>query len=370
MLYADGSYFPLTGTDAAFTGGLLFIILFLTFVGFAFFLLRYLRPSKTRSPRYLAWALLFLGAAGNYIAWIIGDYFATDPASREMALLQGFAAFASGAFLFVVITEFVEKSHRRPYTIVAAILLGYILISLVVQANNRLIEFIIGIPLVLAFMIHYFRSLTKILNYNRDMFKSMIIFSMSIVLILAGMILFSDLWLPLLGLAARVMAELCIIIGTQLFLVTFERIPRPEEFDWMTKIRAILVIYHNGVPLFTRFWREGKVVQGPDLVSGALVAVNAVLQEMVGQERMNTVTFEDQTLIFEYRERFSAVIFADEALKSLRVRLHQFTDEFANLFGPVLGNWLGNNEVFMPAEAIADAIFLPGSVQNNRESPG
>ncbi len=361
------TYFPLTGTDAILTGGLLFLIVFLTFSGFAYFLLQYLRPASTRSARYLAWSFLFFGAAGNYIAYIIADYFNTDPASREMSLLYGFAAIASGAFTFVGITEWIEKSRHRPYTIVAAILLGYILVTLLVNVivNNRLIEFIMGIPLVLAFMIHYFRSLTKLLNYTRGILTPLIVFSVSILLILTGMILFSDLWLPLFGLAARVIGELCIIIGLSLFLPTFEHIPRPEEFDWMTKIRGILVIYHNGVPLFSRFWREGKIVDGPGLISGALEAVKAVLQEMMGQEKLNTVTFEDQTLIWEYREHFSAVIFADESLKSLRVRLKQFTDEFANLFGPALEDWRGNNDVFMPAETIADAIFLPSSVQNN-----
>ncbi len=367
MQQTEGGVFPLTGSDATLSGGLLFIIVFLVFVGFAYFLLRYLRPTNTtKSARYLAWGFLFLGAAGEYIAWIIGDYFIIDPALREMSLNYGFAAFAVGAFLFVGITERIEKSRRQPYTIVVGLLVSYILITLIMQVYDRLAAFIIGIPLVLAFLIHYFRSLAKILNYNRSMFRPIFVFTFSIIMILAGMVLVSDYWLYTLGITARVVGELCIITGLNIFLATFERIPRPEEFDWMTKIRGILVIYHNGIPLFSRFWREGRIVEGPDLVSGALYAVKTVLQEMVGQERMNTVTFEDRTLLFEYREHFSAVIFADEALKSLRVRLKQFADEFGILFGPALEDWRGNNDVFVPAETIADSIFLPREVQNHK----
>jgi hypothetical protein len=184
-------------------------------------------------------------------------------------------------------------------------------------------------------------------------------FFLSLILILTGLILIPDFWLPLLGVGPSIVAELFVIVGLNLLLETFERIPRPEEFDWTTKIRALLVIYSNGIHLFSRFWREGQVIEEPDLISGALVAVKAVLEEMVGPEKMQTVTLEDQTLLFEYRERFSCVIFAEEPLKSLRVRLRQFADEFSNLFSPVLEDWRGLNEIFVPAETIADTIFLP-----------
>ena len=360
MLQAEGISFPLSGVDATLTAGLDFIIVFLAVVGSAYFLLRFFwAESSSRSWRNLAWFFLTLGAAATFVMWIIGDFFVTSPDQRNTALMYSYLFFCAGAFGFVAINEQVEHSRRRPFSIALGLLVLYMLITLILQARDVFIQIVVGIPVAILYIIQYIRKVAKVLNYNRAMFKSVFGSFLGLFTIVIGMIFMSDSWLPLLGLAARIISEIFLICGFNVFLATFERIPGTDEYDWMTKIRALLVIYNNGVHIFSRFWKEGRIVEGADLMAGALVAVKAVLEEMVGEEKTKTVTLEDQTILFEYRERFSCVIIADEKLKSLQIRLKQFADEFAGLFAPVLKDWQGIMEAFVPAEAIADAIFLP-----------
>jgi hypothetical protein len=363
MFQVDQSvYFPLTGPWAILTAGLEFVVVFVTLELFAYFVIKYVRSSdRMKTGRNLAWCIIILGLSGEYIAWIIGDYFTTDINQRNEIEMIAYTILSIGTFASMLITEQIEHSKHRPFSIISGVLFFLVLIFLILQIKLTVLYIVVGSPLAIAFFIHYYRNLARMANYNREVTRPFIAFFTSMVLILVGFLLISDFWLPYVGLTARIISGFVVIAGANLFLSSVERMPSFGEFDWVNKIAAILVIHDAGLTLFSRFWRNGQIVESNDnLMSSVLSTVESVLKEMMGQDRVDSVVLEGKHLMFEYRDHFSCVVIAEESLASLQIRLKEFTDQFSALFDPIIENWNGNLGVFLPAETIADKIFKAG----------
>jgi hypothetical protein len=138
-------------------------------------------------------------------------------------------------------------------------------------------------------------------------------------------------------------------------------LPDFGEFDWKQKIRALLIINRrDGVCLFSRFFHETKDDDSSRdiLIAGALSSVQTVLKEMNGKEDVESVHLSDKDLIFNTHKSFIGVIIADEHLRSLQFRLQQFSQEFESIFQDILQTWDGNVNIFLPADVIADKIFI------------
>lgn len=354
------SFYPLTGPEALLTGGLEFVIVFVALWCFTYFLLKYIRsPDRIRTGRNLSWSIILLGLAGEYIAWIFADYFTVDLAKRDIITLYGYLSLSIGAFFSLIITEWVEKSRHRPFSIASGFLLIVVVLSLVLQERQTTILMTIGIPVAVAYFLYYFRTLSNMANHSRDVIRSIWAFLVSLVMILGGVILISDFWLPLVGMGPRIASGFIGIAGLNLFLASVEKMPDMGNFNWISKIRALLVIHENGIPLFSRVWNGGVVTPSEDLLSGVLSSVQTVLQEMMGREKVNVVTLKGKTLLFEHRKHLTCVVIADEPLASLKIRLKQFADQFSSLFSSVLESWNNNLDVFLPAEAVANSLFVP-----------
>ncbi len=354
------NYYPLTGPEALLTGGLEFVIVFAALWCFAYFLLKFLRsPDRIRTGRNLAWSIILLGLAGEYTLWIIADYFTVDMAVRDTVTMFGYLSFSIGACLSMTITEWVERSRRKLFSIASGLVLVMVILSLILQEIQTTILMAIGIPLALTYFIWYFRTLAKMANHSRDVIRSIWAFFLSTVMILGGIVLIADFWLPLVGMGTRIASGFIVIAGLNLFLTSVERMPDMGNFNWVAKIRALLVIHENGIPLFSRFWKAGAVTPSEDLLSGVLSSVQTVLKEMMVREKVNIVTLEGKTLLFEHRKRITCIVIADESLASLKIRLKQFADQFSSLFSSVLKSWNNNLDVFLPAEAVANTLFVP-----------
>jgi len=80
---------------------------------------------------------------------------------------------------------------------------------------------------------------------------------------------------------------------------------------------------------------------------------------MSGKEAMESVQLSDKALMFDTHKYFIGALIADEPLISLQLRLKQFGVEFETLFSDILPLWDGNVNIFLPAIALVDKIFMP-----------
>ncbi len=118
----------------------------------------------------------------------------------------------------------------------------------------------------------------------------------------------------------------------------------------------------NGIALISRFYNVQTNNTSQELISSALSSVEIVLETMRGNEAVNSIVLPDKVFIFEHRENLRFIIIADEDLLSLHLRIAQFADRFEAIFKGVLGTWNNNINIFTPAEALLDSIFLPKKI--------
>lgn len=355
--------FPLSGIGADISAGLEFVILFLSVQMFIFFLLKFSRApkkEKIKASRNLAWAIMCLGLGLTYGIFIIGD-FILEPGLREQFNTFGYLIICISAVIFLIITEYVERSKKYPFTISITIVLTVLVISIIFQVPNVSFSLAaVGFPLALIYFIYYTKKLLNLSNHSKKVVVRIRLLFAALTLILLGYTSMADIIVSNLGVIIRLIGDCASLMGTILFLYTIERLPDFTEFDWISGLQSIIVMNESGVSLFGRFYQNsGTKAHGKHMVSGGLSSVKAVLEEMTGRKKMKTVYLDDKVLHFEYRMNLTFVIITDKYYQSLAIRLEQFADEFENLFKCVLENWNGNLQTFMPAESIADRIFIP-----------
>lgn len=363
MILQTESLFPLRGILAEITLGLEFVIVFACFQSFTLLLYKFIRAKdKIRESRNLAWGILILAMGIVFVLFIIGDYFVETTLERDRANLYGYFILSVGAVMILIISEWVEKQRNRTLPLIG---IGIMIVMLIaILFDNRtmalIISFVVALPLALFYIIYYTRNLLKLANYSREVITQIMRFLLSLAMVIFGYVGLSDFVFSIFGFIGRIIFDGVILLGLNLFNYSLVRVPIITEFDWVKKVRALIVLHEDGIPIFSRFYRTESVdASNETLVSGALSSLQSIIQAMMTKERLSSVRLMDKTLIFEYRANFICVMIADEYLQSIQSRLKDFADEFKSLYGKKLDKWDGNVDVFSTADWIADKYFVP-----------
>lgn len=364
MILQSELLFPLTGPGASLALGLEFVIIFVMIQFFLHFLIQYFRSiDKRRGGRNLAWAFLFLGFAGAYIIYIYTDHVLTDMAERDRVAIYAYLSLSIGGAIALILSEKVEQSKPRIFSLLSILMLGIIILGGFLNQRDlaRAMAFV-GAPLAVAYITLYLRLLLRISNHAREVKIPISEFFIGGIIIIVGYALNSDFTLGQFGVWIRVIGDLIVIVGLNLFMYGLKSLPDLGEFDWKQRIRALLIINRkDGVCLFSRFFNttQEDSASREVLIAGALSSVQTVLKELSGKDTIESVQLSDKALIFDTHTSFIGVIIADAPFRSLQYRLLQFTREFEMIFQDILQNWDGNVNIFLPADVMADKIFMP-----------
>jgi hypothetical protein len=355
--------FPLTGPLADIAVGLEFIIVFLGLQIFALFLHKYVKAQdKEQEARNFAWGFLPLTIAAVYTCYIQGDFFAQMEDLRNQWSLVGYLYLAIGAAVVFFIGERNEESDSKIFRTLGTILV--ILIGISVVLKNRqfgiFLSFAAAIPILLAYLVRYTRNLLQVAHSSKTVLIQVIRFLISLLFITVAYFLQSDMLILNFGMPIRLLGDSLMIFGLLFFRYSLSHLPILTEFDWMDKIRALIVLNESGIGLFSRFFkREDPMASDEMLISGALSSIQSVLKTTVGHDKIKSVQVGGKSFIFETRKNLIFAIIAEESMESLQDRLVEFADEFMHHFSFVTDVWYGNTEKLKAAEWIADRIFFP-----------
>ncbi|MFX1298355.1 MAG: hypothetical protein ACFFD2_26310 [Promethearchaeota archaeon] len=139
----------------------------------------------------------------------------------------------------------------------------------------------------------------------------------------------------------------------------FYAIPSFTEFDWKDKINSLYLISSSGICLFQQNFKSVHI-KDEDLFGGGLVAMQALIQEMIQSDKaLRVIDHEDLKIIFErsFLSKVLVIMIAEEDLFTVHEKLQQFLKEFDLLFGDVIQEWRGDLNIFKPLEPIVNRIF-------------
>ena len=202
--------FPLQSSWANISDGLEYIIIFICFEAFLLFVIRYFRSSeKFREKRNISWAIFFLGFGLVYLIYNYTDYIASTVAERNFWAIYAYFELTLAATLTIVISEAIERSKRRVFSILISILLMINIICLIFQLQSvGLFTAYLGIPLTLFYFGSYFYRVLKLTNFARQMISRIVKVFIAVIFVLIGYTLIADFFVELFGITIRIIADL------------------------------------------------------------------------------------------------------------------------------------------------------------------
>lgn len=386
-----GITYPLTSDLALISFGLECVVAGLCFKWFlqAFFKWKN-SETRIRESRDLGWAVFFLGFGLFYICIIFRDFRISDETIRHYLVLWGFVFLSLMNTISMYIFERQIRSTRiLPLSFTCFALCIPTAIGAIL--SNDLIVFIsvgTGAVVLVGYFVYYANTLLKLVNWSRSIIRRLTFMFFFGVAAVGGFATTVDLLWAELGIWSRIVGDLLIIGAINMFIYQVDYIPDFREVDWMNKIKALLVINENGLPLFARFFNQKEeenlnVIDGlkkgflthtkadnqqivtnsmdPEydqtLISGAMNSVKSVLGELTGTDEVQIIKLPDKVLIFENINGRMFLIISDAYMDSLKIRLEQFATEFERIFGDTLKNWDGGADIFGPADTMTAEIF-------------
>lgn len=118
-----------------------------------------------------------------------------------------------------------------------------------------------------------------------------------------------------------------------------ETLPYKEK-EWFNSLIHLYVIHKDGILLFDyKFDKEERMES--DLVSGGIIGLTSLLEEIVGQEKLRIIDHGDKKLMFKYSPGNEAifVLLIKEDLIVIRNKLDNFIRDFVKKFGDKLKNF-------------------------------
>lgn len=153
---------------------------------------------------------------------------------------------------------------------------------------------------------------------------------------------------------------LLIISGLGFIALAFWRLPSFSEIEWHSKMLSLYVITkeHGICCLYYPFREEAEGQMAPQLVSGGVTGISALLKEMISsKQQLKEIDHEDIKILFEYGRYTNTALLVEKDLSIYRYKLRQFVDEFESQFRKFFLDWSGSVIEFESAAEIIARIF-------------
>jgi hypothetical protein len=323
---------------------------------------QYLNQMKNRE---FAWGLLFFLLGIMFILFIIGDYY-TNLADRKLIIDFGYICFFLGATIFSIS---IERNELKRLNLAYSKFFIFIFILLVVTIlmQSELSKVVSGISLVSfsLFGLLYMNNLVENVEGSRKYSLPIYSLLIGVISFVTGFSFSTDFMVEQFGLVIRLSGDLISLFGLIMCALSFFNLPNFSEFDYLDKIRAIYVINPSGISLFSHFFREDEQEEKieSDLTTGAIIAINSILQDMASKEgksdgkKLESIQKNDFTMLLEYGKHVICVLLADEDSKTLRDKIQIFCDVFELRYKKQLKNWFGKTDHFNSATDIVEKVF-------------
>jgi hypothetical protein len=199
------------------------------------------------------------------------------------------------------------------------------------------------------FLIKFFKKLQS---------KILLLFG-GLSLMLIGFLLTTDALVEVFGFEGRLLGAILQLISVILLFYFFSILPPFNEFDWQSKIETVFLVNNAGLCLYYKYFKEIDLIN-ENLISAAILSINVMLKEMIGQDNGNISIFkkEHETVVIYPGKFLTGVLYISEDLMTPRLLLKNFVDKFEQIYRNILLDWDGETRIFNQAEIIVKDIFL------------
>lgn len=330
------------------------------------------QESQLRTSQELGYASFFIGLSLMWIFTIFADFFSsailTSPfyiwsqgSERNLLLSLSSISMMIGTSLFFLLIKKDKKSTIWRY-VVPIFLVGLMLASLISSLIN--LEFVKLFSIVFWFgffifstfyFIQFSRNIIKTENFLLELIK----FLPPFVLLTAGFIQSTDYIVQAFGLELRLLGSTLQLISICFLFFIFLRMPPFSEYEWQDKIDELLIMNRAGICLYHTNFVDRIDTRSEVLMSGALLSINIVLEEITSATREGTSTIKKKgkTVNLFSTPLLTGVLISQEELNSIKYYLKEFIQKVEKIYYNVLQDWDGDVSIFSPVEGIVDEFF-------------
>nr|MDO8109423.1 hypothetical protein [Candidatus Sigynarchaeota archaeon] len=148
------------------------------------------------------------------------------------------------------------------------------------------------------------------------------------------------------------------VIGTIIIGLAFYKVNKTPWLLQLQRVHVLLVYAKNGVPLYSKTFREDISDTDIQLLAGAITAVTALFKESTKTTTpVESILFKGKTVRIIDRGSFTCALIVDYASQASDSAHVQFTREFETRFAAEIASFSGNVSKFTNTEEIAVKYF-------------
>ena len=337
------------------------------------FYIRYRRQTtKIRSKEELGYVSLFLGFSMMILFFIKSDYFSSDitinpyliwhyGSERQLYLNIGYFSLLFGAFLFIYIVE-INKSLvkiKRFFTTIFFLLLIIFILIFFIDFNITGVVSLVFWFIFVSFFIIYILDFIKKAEKKTKLWKSVLKYLISFMIIPVGFFLTTDASINIFGILIRLIGSLLQILSFSAIFYIFVKLPSLSEINWLEKVEEVFIIDKGGACLFYKSYVDTGTKLDKFLISNAITSIKILLNELTSSKDTGTsIIRKENKVVSIYSSSFlTGVIISKEKLENIESYLRKLIQRLGRLYSNVLKSWDGDLEIFKPIGEIIDEIF-------------
>jgi len=366
-------------TDFPISGGLRFSLLIVEWIIAALsvelgllFLIRYKKQSKRfKNSQNLGFLPLFFGFSTLRFFCIISDFYSPNiiispflfwnaGTNRDFYLGIGYIFLLIGVIIF---TYFMEKSKKFIF-FKFFFTLSFIILSIAV-----VIFFLVNLEIIISLTFSFWLIFLSFFVVNvidfvkriqeKKLKVEILKYLTPFLFFLIGFLLTSDFFISIITLEFRLISSIILLLSTSILFYFSLTLPSFIEFDWYDIIDEIFIMNKQGACLFHKVLKGDNKIMDEHLVTGAIIAVKLMLEELTSTEDKGLYTIKKEGKIVNIYSStlLTGIFYTKEELNSINYYIQKVVTKLESIYKNVLIDWDGNLEVFNPIESIVNEIL-------------
>jgi hypothetical protein len=211
----------------------------------------------------------------------------------------------------------------------------------------------------ISFFIIYIIDFIKKAEKKTKLWKSVIKYLISFLIIPIGFFLTTDASIDTFGISIRLIGSLLQILSFSAIFYIFVKLPSLSEINWLEKVEEVFIIDKGGACLFYKSYIDTGTKLDKFLISNAITSVKIILNELTSSNDTGTsiIRKENKVVSIHSGSLLTGVIISKEKLENFESYLRKLIQRLERLYYNVLKNWDGDLEIFNPIDDIIDEIF-------------
>ena len=321
------------------------------------------KEKKERNQQERAYIMLFLGYSLMWLFVIFGDFYAETSNTRLIFMSMSFFTILYCQLLFFYRMEkdqiFLKKFL---FTKSFIIVIFTSAIVLLIDTNiTEIVAYFLYMSVLSFFWIIYLKRLISneyIKKIQKNLKLIVLIFCIGFIFSAIGFLFTIESIINIYGLEFRLMGDVIQLLGFCFIFLFFNSVPSLSEYGWKDKLDRLFLMLKSGICIYYKFFKEGKDLIEEQSISGAIKAINDILNEITDKKGVLIIERKHNVFIIQPRDFITGVLVCDEELETLKLLLNRLMERIEETYVKNFEEWNLEMKIFNPIEDLAKEIFL------------